>query len=269
MLPEPGEGMDIRVQIDLQNWITGTQSTHVLALPVEFGRKPHGANFILLHPEYPTISRRHGTLAHMDGKLIYRDHSSNGTQIGDRTIKHTEIPVRDGGNIILDYYKLSVKKKLPYIVLHTSADLVAKDQLAVPFGESACILRDSDGLALELGPEGDGGEGRGQGAVGLRMCFPSEAGEHQAGADTTRASILVNKKAVTEEEFMAPMFSVIEIDEDRFEVLRPGHELAVCGNVKCQLLNPAIFERNCRWCGFHLAAAGAVTRVIGSGGAVD
>ena len=78
----------------------------------------------------------------------------------------------------------------------------------------------------------------------------------------TQAKVLVNKAPVRTGTKEVHPTDVVEIDNERFEILAPGHNHVICGNQACQLVNPPGYEANCKWCGFYLASTGGTTRIV-------
>ena len=71
-----------------------------------------------------------------------------------------------------------------------------------------------------------------------------------------------NKSPITQARTPLVALDVIEVDGTRLEILTRHESRIVCGNGRCNLLNPPPLEANCRFCGHHLANSGGFSRIL-------
>jgi len=67
--------------------------------PVTIGRDPESG--IVVSEAFPRVSNNHATIELVDGRLVFTDHSSNGTQINGNLIKHEQVTLTNGDQILL------------------------------------------------------------------------------------------------------------------------------------------------------------------------
>ncbi|MDE5979626.1 MAG: FHA domain-containing protein, partial [Muribaculaceae bacterium] len=63
------------------------------------GRAPESG--IVVSDAFPRVSNNHATIALVDGRLVYNDHSSNGTIINGNLVRHEQVELTNGDQILL------------------------------------------------------------------------------------------------------------------------------------------------------------------------
>ncbi len=63
------------------------------------GRNPESG--IVVSEAFPRVSNNHATIEMADGRLVYNDHSSNGTLINGNLVRHEQVVLTNGDQILL------------------------------------------------------------------------------------------------------------------------------------------------------------------------
>lgn len=252
--------MGQRVYIEVFDRITGEKYIAHGVLPLQIGKKPESENHICLDPKYETISRVHGLLKAEDDHLLFIDQSSNGTLVNGVFLRDSASRVSKKDIIQIENYNLRLVDFAPFIIKHTLPDLSEVSELAITAGLEAEIALVEGGMKLrnpvQTMPE--------ESTKILRIWFEEQNIYCEQTQSSSDNIVILNKAVVPEGAFKVNPFDVLEIDGQRFEFLTPDEPKIVCGNVSCHLLNELDFEENCKWCGYHLAGAGGLTRVARS-----
>lgn len=247
--------MGDRVQVEVIDRLTGERRVENCPLPLEIGKKPQAQNHIQLDPRYTTVSRIHGRLEQRGPDLVYVDCSSNGTIVGGKHLKGTEVALTGDEVIQIENYELRLIKAVQLLVKHTGPNLRPRSEFSLEPGESLLIRNTDSSIALmePVGPETDG--------VAARLSFDGAAIILEIDDPALAAEVKRNNSPITGTRVEARVFDVLSIRGDRLELLQPNHQKIVCGNPECHLLNDLPYEENCVWCGYYLAASGSFTRV--------
>ncbi|MEM9027574.1 MAG: FHA domain-containing protein [Pseudomonadota bacterium] len=262
--------------IELHDRLTGEKRLERHELPVDIGKEPPSGHGIVLDAKYKTISRHHGTLSDENGRLIYRDCSSNGTLIGDTRLKGGRREVSSRDIIRIENYNLRIAEQKVVLIRQTLLDLheIGESRMSQ---ETSLVLRMTDHGPRLFAPE-DQKPGQSEDLQAPDEAETADAPDDRALADfalddgkliirvhnqTLVETFRINGADVHVNDASASLFDVVELAGQRFEYLEPGHHKIVCGNPSCHLLNDPPFTQNCKWCGHDLVASGSISRLVG------
>jgi hypothetical protein len=200
------------------------------------------------------ISRSHFTIEQRQSGIQLRDHSRNGCTVDGRTIHNAAAPLSPASVIAIGRYELRVRPFSSLVVKQTSPALVDISEIALSAGQTVLLTTDGSNVRIvDHDPS----------VPAILVLTESSGFIHcRKGDDATKHPLTVNKKAIVEEEFKLALRDVLASPGARFEIHKSDRASIVCGNPECRLLNEPVFENNCIWCGYHLAAGGGLSRII-------
>lgn len=243
------------LHVEIYDRSNGSRTVQVCDAPFEIGKQPQTASAIRLDPNQVTISRVHGRIELTGDVIVYTDSSSNGSTVAGTFLKGKGQAVSYGDVIKIENYELRILEVRAVLIKHTTAGLDVLGEQEIDPGGSL-VLTKTDKLSLLP----DTPEANEQPVIGRihsdGITVTIEL--YDTGAQT---STVVNKHQSQDGPVSAKVDDVVEINGDRFEILRRDQKKIVCGNAACHLLNDLPFEENCDWCGHYLAASGSFTRV--------
>lgn len=241
-------------------------------LPAQIGKLHTEENQILLDPLYDRVSRVHGVIeSHAGRGFFYLDRSSNGTRVGELVLRNARTALSVGFELRIENYVITHLQQKPMVVIHTDRNLVVQSHHELLPGRGLGIKHDSEGCRLanmnrwtewrepaiaRIELQGKQPYLTVVGADGRPGAAASDFG---TGA---KVMLSINKSPVRAGSRELHATDVVEIANERFEVLAPGHSHVICGNAACHLVNPPGYEANCRWCGFYLGGTGGSTRIV-------
>jgi hypothetical protein len=233
-------------------------------LPVQIGKLHTEENQILLDPIYDRVSRVHGVIESVQGRgFFYLDRSSNGTRVDQLVLRNARTALSPGFELRIENYLITHLQQTPLLVVHTDRKLAVLSKRELLPGRGLGIKHDSEGCRLaDLNRWTEWREP----ALARIELFGKQATLSLADGAApakrnSKVALFVNKSPVRGEGRDLQPTDVVEIDNDRFEILQPGQHHVICGNAACQLVNPPGYEANCKWCGFYLASTGGTTRI--------
>lgn len=269
--------MQEKVYLGIKNHDTGDYYVTACSLPAQIGRQHDMRNQVLLDPQYRTISRIHGMIERTSRGFVYTDSSTSGSRVGGLVVRDSRVALSPSFHIDIENYTISRVDITPFVIFSTTDKLVELQTMEVLPGRGVGVAQhsavkarhpgrkppfDVPGAALELIDLNRWTEWE------IKTIGRFEAGDqgpvwvHSAGA---HLPVKRNKSPVppTQERTALAALDVVEVGTMRFEVLHlHGQRGVVCGYERCNLLNPPPIEANCRFCGRHLANAGAFSRIL-------
>lgn len=265
--------MSEKIYLGVLDESTKTYYVASCTLPVQIGKLHTEENQILLDPVYDRVSRIHGIIETHPGRgYFYLDRSTNGTRVGELVLRNARTALSPGFEIRIENYVITHLQQAPLLIVHTDRKLAIQETRELLPGKGIGIKHDSEGCRLaDLNRWTEWREPaiarvELQGKEPVLMMGdgrPAGAGAFQnPGHGAGRTKILVNKSPLRGPQRDLHPTDVVEVDDDRFEVLAPGHQHVICGNAACQLVNPPGYEANCKWCGFYLGGTGGTTRIV-------
>lgn len=228
-------------------------------LPVQIGKLHTDDNQVLLDPVYDRVSRVHGVIESLPGRgYFYLDRSSNGTRVGELVLRNARTALSPGFELGIENYRITHIQQSPLLVIHTDRKLTVHGRRELLPGRGLGIKRDAEGCRLaDLNRWTEWRE-----PAIARIELQGKQPMLVVPEGRAQPKVLVNKSQAKGGSRELSATDVVEIDDDRFELLAPGHQHVICGNAACQLVNPPGFEANCKWCGFYLAGTGGTTRTV-------
>jgi FHA domain len=239
----------------------GSKAYYVTActLPAQIGKLHTEENQVLLDPVHDRVSRIHGVIENLPGRgFFYLDRSSNGTRVGELVLRNARTALSPGFELQIENYRITHVQQKPLLVIHTDRALAIHAHRELLPGRGLGIKRDAEGCRLaDLNRWTEWRE-----PALARIELQGKQAVLVMADNRNQVKVLVNKSPVRGGTRDLAATDVVEIDNERFEILAPGHHHIICGNVACQLVNPPGFEANCKWCGFYLAGTGGTTRTV-------
>jgi FHA domain len=232
-------------------------------LPVQIGKLHTEENQILLDPVYDRVSRVHGVIESVPGRgMFYLDRSSNGTHVGALVLRNARTALAPGFELRIENYVVTHLQQKPLLVIHTDRKLTIQAHRELLPGRGLGIKHDAEGCRLADLNRWTEWREPAIARIELQGKQPQLVVADGRSGGATNVKLLVNKSPVRSGSRDLHATDVVEIDNERFEILSPGQHHVICGNAACQLINPPGFEANCKWCGFYLASTGGTTRTV-------
>ncbi len=266
--------MQEKLYLGVKNHATGDYYVSACKLPVQIGKQHDVNNQILLDPKYRTISRIHGMIEQTSRGYVYSDSSANGSRVGGLVVRDSRVALPTPFQIDIENYSITKVEAQPYVILSTTPKLLQLQSMELLVGRGLGI---ADTRALRnknpLRPSGINGQPGAYELIDLNfwtawanpLIGRIELSDNKpvlVRDDFATAVLLRNKSPVKDARTPLVSLDVIEIDGTRLEVLHPHEHRIVCGNDRCNLLNPPPLEANCRFCGHHLANSGGFSRLL-------
>lgn len=224
--------------------------------PVRIGKQSGIGNAILLDRSHETVSRSHGVIEMHNGRYAYTDVSSNGSRIDGAPILRGRVSLSDMFSIEIGPCLLRPVHTHPFVLVVTDLRLNEIGRAELLPGRGLAIVEASGKVAFaDLNRWSQR-----QSAAALRLSLSH--GAPQIMLDSGQIEVTLNRGRLPAGASPLSRGDVLGIGDKRIEILKPGENYSLCNNSACNLLNPNNAEANCRWCGYHLAASGAVSRVI-------
>ena len=236
---------------------TRTGSTFVtrLKVPLTIGRRPAGPNIVLLDPADKTISSQHGVIEQIQGGLVYRDTSTNGTVINGRRIKTSFEVLGDTFEIRIRSYRISPVSASPLLISHVSPQNMISEYAELLPGNYVSLLPLVGGrrlIAIQTHVEPN--------ARAIADFIHRGTSIHVSRA--AGVAITINNREAGGDRIDVKAGDVVTLDRERIEILTHDTHRIVCGYAACRLLNPPQIHALCKWCGHDLANANSVSRVF-------
>ena len=232
-------------------------------LPVQIGKLHTDENQVLLDPIYDGVSRVHGVIESVPGRgMFYLDRSSNGTRVGELVLRNARTALAPGFELRIANYVITHLQQKPLVIIHTDRKLAILGRHELLPGRGLGIKHDAEGCRLADLNRWTEWREPAIARIELQAKQPALMLAETRNTSAAQVGLLVNKSPVRTGGRDLHATDVVETDNDRFEVLQPGHHHVICGNSVCQLVNPPGFEANCKWCGFYLASTGGTTRTV-------
>ncbi|MBS0242206.1 MAG: hypothetical protein JSS20_08505 [Proteobacteria bacterium] len=267
--------MHEKVYLGIRNHDTGEYFIASCTLPAQIGRQHDMHNQVLLDPRYRTISRIHGMIERTSRGFVYTDSSTSGSRVGGLVVRDSRVALPTNFEIEIENYTISRVEITPFVVLATNDKLDEVQRLEIMPGRGVGIAEldairrrypdrkpvvETPGATLEM-LDLNRWTNWDIDLVG-RIEFAADHPVWVAGK--TKLNVRRNKAPIApgQERTTLAVLDVIEVGPMRFEVLHPHEPRVVCGYDRCHLLNPPPLEANCRFCGRHLANAGAFSRIL-------
>lgn len=263
--------MDEKIYLGVLEENSKTYYVVACKLPAQIGKLHTEENQILLDPVYDRVSRVHGVIESVPGRgYFYLDRSSNGTRVGELVLRNARTALSPGFELRIGNYIITHIQQAPLLVVHTDRKLVIQSRRELLPGRGLGIKHDSEGCRLaDLNRWTEWREPaiariELQGKDPVLVLSDGRVAGHVPVNVPGRPPVKlhVNKSPVRSGNRDLHPTDVVEIDEERFEILAAGHQHVICGNPACQLVNPPGYEANCKWCGFYLASTGGTTRIV-------
>lgn len=244
-----------RLLIEIEDRLLGEAFVVACTPPVRIGKQNGVGNAILLDKSHETISRSHGVIDMLQGRLSYTDVSSNGSRVDGKHVLRSSVTLSDPFTIEIGPCLLRPARIAPYVLVATNDKLAEIGRAELLPGRGLAII--DAGLQIAFGDLNRWSQR--QSTPALQVILSD--GAPQAMLDG-RLAVTRNRARLPEGVSALAGGDVLGIGDKRIEILAPGESYSLCSNSACHLLNAHAAEANCRWCGYHLAASGAVSRVI-------
>ena len=243
----------------------GSKTYYVVSctLPVQIGKLHTEENQVLLDPVFDRVSRVHGVIETVPGRgMFYLDRSSNGTRVGELVLRNARTALSPGFELRIENYAITHIQQTPLVVVHTDRKLNIQARRELLPGRGLGIKHDAEGCRLADLNRWTEWREPAVARIELQGKQPTLVVPEDRNPGAANVKLVVNKSPVRNGSRELHATDVVEIDNERFEILKPGHHHVICGNSVCQLVNPPGFEANCKWCGFYLASTGGTTRTV-------
>ena len=249
--------MQDKLYFGVLNRSTGDYYVVGCTLPAQIGRQSEVQNQILLGSQYNRISRVHGVVERTSRGLIYTDRSTHGTRINGLEIHNSRVSLVTNFQIDVEDYTITRVDVVPFVILHTDHRLVELQRVELLPGRGFGLTTTSgrpELIDLDRWTE-----------WGKPIVGHLEVGDEQpvwVQPSGNPIECRRNKGVMAQARTPLASLDVLEIDRHRLEILHPHEGRIVCGNNRCNLLNPPPLAGNCRFCGHDLAGAGGFSRVL-------
>ena len=226
--------------------------------PIRIGKQSGAGNTILLDQRHDTISRSHGVIEEIQGQLTYSDSSSNGSRVGGADLLRSRVTLPDRFEIRIGPCILRSVNVHPAILVVTDRQMAERSRAELLPGRGLSVL--IVGTEIAFGDLNRWSQRQTNSLPALSLKVFDQIPHAVLASEELNATL--NRGGMPVGATALKGGDVIGLADRRIEILFPGQSYSVCSNASCQLLNPHGAEANCRWCGFHLAGTGAVSRVI-------
>ena len=241
--------------IEVMDTRTGSAFVARLRVPLAIGRRPSGTNVVLLDPADKTISSQHGVIEHIQGGLVYRDTSTNGTMVNGRRIKNSFEVLGPEFEIGIRGYRIGPASASPLLISHVSTQNTISEYAELMPGNCVTLLPPGSGRRLCSLRVNDGAEAR-----PIANFFHRGASVHLSRANGV--GMAINNRETASDRIDVKAGDVVTLDRERIEILTRDTHRIVCGYDACRLLNPPQIHALCKWCGHDLANANSVSRIF-------
>lgn len=236
---------------------TRTGSTFVLRLevPLSIGRRPTGSAVVILDPADKTISSQHGVIEHIQGGLIYRDTSTNGTVIQGKRIKNSFEVLGDAFEIGIRNYRIRPVAANPLLVCFISVQNTVSEYAELMPGNYVSLMPPTGKrrlIRIQANMEPN--------ARAIANFIHRGASIYLSRGDGH--GVAINNRDAASDQIEVKAGDVVTIGGERVEILTHDMNRIVCGHATCRLLNPPQIHALCKWCGHDLANTNSVSRIF-------
>ncbi len=241
--------------IEVLDTRTGSAFVARLRAPLAIGRRPSGTNVVLLDPTDKTISSQHGIIEQIQGGLVYRDTSTNGTVVQGQRIKNSFEVLGDDFEIRIRSYRIRPVSTSPLLISYVSPQNTVAEFAELMPGNCVSLLPPGPLrrlISIQAAVEPN--------AQAIAHFVHRGTSVHVSPAKGI--GIAVNNRQVSGSRIEVKAGDVVTLDRERIEILTHDMHRIVCGFDSCRLLNPPQIHALCKWCGHDLANVNSVSRVF-------